>query len=93
MSSSEIKKIADETTKLLQDAGYNETLMVLRKDERTMMEGQLGSETAIKVITSLFEPLHEDVKILIVSLLLDNLGIHDLFDEDDDEDDAPSCYR
>ena len=60
--------------------------MVLRKDERTMMEGQLGSETAIKVITSLFEPLHEDVKILIVSLLLDNLGIHDLFDEDDDED-------
>lgn len=83
---SEIKKIADETTKLLQDAGYNETLMVLRKDERTMMEGQLGSETAIKVITSLFEPLHEDVKILIVSLLLDNLGIHDLFDEDDDED-------
>lgn len=86
MSSSEIKKIADETTKLLQDAGYNETLMVLRKDERTMMEGQLGSETAIKVITSLFEPLHEDVKILIVSLLLDNLGIHDLFDEDDDED-------
>lgn len=84
---SEIKKIADETTKLLQDAGYNETLMVLRKDERTMMEGQLGSETAIKVITSLFEPLHEDVKILIVSLLLDNLGIHDLFDEDDDEDD------
>ena len=87
MSSSEIKKIADETTKLLQDAGYNETLMVLRKDERTMMEGQLGSETAIKVITSLFEPLHEDVKILIVSLLLDNLGIHDLFDEDDEEDD------
>lgn len=86
MSSNEIKKIADETTKLLQDAGYNETLMVLRKDERTMMEGQLGSETAIKVITSLFEPLHEDVKILIVSLLLDNLGIHDLFDEDDDED-------
>ena len=86
MSSSEIKKIADETTKLLQDAGYNETLMVLRKDERTMMEGQLGSETAIKVITSLFEPFHEDVKILIVSLLLDNLGIHDLFDEDDDED-------
>lgn len=86
MSSSEIKKIADETTKLLQDAGYNETLMVLRKDERTMMDGQLGSETAIKVITSLFEPLHEDVKILIVSLLLDNLGIHDLFDEDDDED-------
>ena len=86
MSSSEIKKIADETTKLLQDAGYNETLMVLRKNERTMMEGQLGSETAIKVITSLFEPLHEDVKILIVSLLLDNLGIHDLFDEDDDED-------
>ena len=86
MSSSEIKKIDDETTKLLQDAGYNETLMVLRKDERTMMEGQLGSETAIKVITSLFEPLHEDVKILIVSLLLDNLGIHDLFDEDDDED-------
>lgn len=86
MSSREIKKIADETTKLLQDAGYNETLMVLRKDERTMMEGQLGSETAIKVITSLFEPLHEDVKILIVSLLLDNLGIHDLFDEDDDED-------
>lgn len=86
MSSSEIKKNADETTKLLQDAGYNETLMVLRKDERTMMEGQLGSETAIKVITSLFEPLHEDVKILIVSLLLDNLGIHDLFDEDDDED-------
>lgn len=86
MSSSEIKKIADETTKLLQDAGYSETLMVLRKDERTMMEGQLGSETAIKVITSLFEPLHEDVKILIVSLLLDNLGIHDLFDEDDDED-------
>lgn len=85
MSSNEIKKIADETTKLLQDAGYNETLMVLRKDERTMMEGQLGSETAIKVITSLFEPLHEDVKILIVSLLLDNLGIHDLFDEDDDE--------
>lgn len=87
MSSSEIKKIADETTKLLQDAGYNETLMVLRKDERTMMEGQLGSETAIKVITSLFEPLHEDVKILIVSLLLDNLGIHNLFDEDDEEDD------
>ena len=86
MSSSEIKKIADETTKLLQDAVYNETLMVLRKDERTMMEGQLCSETAIKVITSLFEPLHEDVKILIVSLLLDNLGIHDLFDEDDDED-------
>lgn len=86
MSSNEIKKIADETTKLLQDAGYNETLMVLRKDERTMMEGQLGSETAIKVITSLFEPLHEDVKILIVSLLLDKLGIHDLFDEDDDED-------
>ena len=86
MSSNEIKKIADETTKLLQDAGYNETLMVLRKNERTMMEGQLGSETAIKVITSLFEPLHEDVKILIVSLLLDNLGIHDLFDEDDDED-------
>lgn len=86
MSSNEIKKIADETTKLLQDAGYEETLMVLRKDERTMMEGQLGSETAIKVITSLFEPLHEDVKILIVSLLLDNLGIHDLFDEDDDED-------
>lgn len=86
MSSNEIKKIADETTKLLQDAGYNETLMVLRKDERTMMEGQLGSETAIKVITSLFEPLHEDVKILIVSLLLDNLGIHDLFDEDDDKD-------
>ena len=86
MSSNEIKKIADETTKLLQDAGYNETLMVLRKDERTMIEGQLGSETAIKVITSLFEPLHEDVKILIVSLLLDNLGIHDLFDEDDDED-------
>lgn len=86
MRSNEIKKIADETTKLLQDAGYNETLMVLRKDERTMMEGQLGSETAIKVITSLFEPLHEDVKILIVSLLLDNLGIHDLFDEDDDED-------
>ena len=86
MSSNEIKKIADETTKLLQDAGYNETLMVLRKDERTMMEGQLGSETAIKVITSLFEPLHEDVKILIVSLLLDNLGIHNLFDEDDDED-------
>lgn len=84
---SEIKKIADETTKLLQDAGYNETLMVLRKDERTMMEGQLGSETAIKVITSLFEPLHEDVKILIVSLLLDNLGIHNLFDEDDEEDD------
>lgn len=83
---SEIKKIADETTKLLQDAGYNETLMVLRKDERTMMEGQLGSETAIKVITSLFEPLHEDVKILIVSLLLDNLDIHDLFDEDGDED-------
>ena len=87
MSSSEIKKIADETTKLLQDAGYNETLMVLRKDERTMMEGQLGSETAIKVITSLFEPLHEDVKILIVSLLLENLGIYDLFDKDDDEDD------
>ena len=85
MSSNEIKKIADETTKLLQDAGYNETLMVLRKDERTMMEGQLGSETAIKVITSLFEPLHEDVKILIVSLLLDNLGIHDLFDEDYDK--------
>lgn len=87
MSSSEIKKIADETTKLLQDAGYNETLMVLRKDERTMMEGQLGSETAIKVITSLFEPLHEDVKILIVSLLLENLGIYDLFDDEDEEDD------
>lgn len=87
MSSSEIKKIADETTKLLQDAGYNETLMVLRKGERTMMEGQLGPETAIKVITSLFEPLHEDVKIMIVSLLLNDLGIYDLFDEDDEEDD------
>lgn len=86
MSSSEIKKIADETTKLLQDAGYEETLMVLRKGERTMMEGQLSPETTIRVITSLFEPLHEEVKILIASLLLDNLGIHNLFDEDDDED-------
>lgn len=87
MSSSEIKKIADETTKLLQDAGYNETLMVLKKDERIMMEGQLSPETTIKVITSLLEPLHEDVKIMVVSLLLDNLGIYDLFDEDDEEDD------